>query len=73
MKFCVCGLVVGEIRLPDGGRQAVEPWPIHYRQSDSGSMRLMTLDGQLVRAASCRPEDKEGIGYPLHRCPGVLT
>lgn len=73
MRFCECGFVVGDIRMVDGKLQAVEPLPIHFRHSDSGSMRLVTRDGQVVQAASCRPEDKEGIGYPAHRCPGVLT
>ncbi len=71
MRFCQCGLVVGDIRLKDGSRRAVDPCPIPYRHSDSGSMQLITKDGQMVQATSCRPHDKEGVGYPPHRCGGA--
>ncbi len=73
MRFCTCGLVVGDIRMADGKLQPVEPMPIHYRRSDSGSMQLIIREGQVVQAASCRPDEKEGVGYPMHRCPGVLV
>lgn len=69
MRICICGQAVGDIRLKDGSRQAVEPWPIPYRLSEYGGRPLFILDGQMVQGMSCRPDDKQGIGYPGHNCP----
>lgn len=72
MRTCACGQEVGDIRLQDGSRQAVEPCPIPYLASDQGRMELITPDGRVVRAISSPPAHSQGIGYPRHRCVGRI-
>lgn len=71
MRICACGQAVGDIRLTGGGRQAVDPVPIPYRESEHDSRTLYTRDGRAVMAVSCRPDERQGIGYPAHRCPAT--
>lgn len=68
MRLCACGQTVGDIRLADGSRQAVDPWPIPYRMSEQGSLRLITKEGLAVTASGCRPDGRHGVGYLPHRC-----
>lgn len=68
MRICECGQPVGDIRMADGTKQTVNPHPIRYRETEHDTRMLYTKDGRAVKAASCRPEESQGIGYPEHRC-----